>query len=44
MRATLDRLGRVEVFETPYNAFRGSRNFDNRPLHVTEQLFLVERA
>lgn len=43
MRATLDRLGRVEVFETPYNAFRGSRNFDNRPLHVTEQLFLVER-
>lgn len=44
MRATLDRLGRVEVFETPYNAFRGSRNFDNRPLHVTEQLFLVERT
>jgi adenine-specific DNA-methyltransferase len=44
MRATLDRLGRVEVFETPYNAFRGSRNFDNRPLHVMEQLFLVERG
>lgn len=44
MRATLDRLGRVEVFETPYNAFRGSRNFDNRPLHVTEQLLLVERT
>jgi adenine-specific DNA-methyltransferase len=44
MRATLDRLGRVEVFETPYNAFRGSRNFDKRPIHVTEQLFLVERV
>jgi adenine-specific DNA-methyltransferase len=44
MRATLERLGRVEVFETPYNAFRGSRNFDRRPLHVTEHLFLVERT
>jgi len=43
MRAALGGLGSVEVFETKYNAFRGSRNFDNRPIHVTEQLFLVER-
>ncbi len=43
MRALLDGLGRVDVLETPYNAFRGSRNFKNRPIHVTEQLFLVER-
>jgi adenine-specific DNA-methyltransferase len=43
MRALLDELGRVQVFKTRYNAFRGSRNFDNRPIHVTEQLFLVER-
>ena len=43
MRALLEEVGSVEVLETPYNAFRGSRNFNNRPIHVTEQLFLVER-
>lgn len=43
MRAMLERLGTVDVIETQYNAFRGSRNFDNRPIHVTEQLFLVEK-
>jgi adenine-specific DNA-methyltransferase len=43
MRAMLGRLGSVDVIETQYNAFRGSRNFDNRPIHVTEQLFLVEK-
>ena len=43
MRSLLEEIGRVEVLETPYNAFRGSRNFNNRPIHVTEQLFLVER-
>lgn len=43
MRTALDTLGRVEVLETRYNAFRGSRNFTNRSIHVTEQLFLVER-
>ena len=43
MRAMLNALGSVEVLETQYNAFRGSRNFNNRSIHVTEQLFLVER-
>ena len=43
MRSLLEEIGSVEVLETPYNAFRGSRNFNNRPIHVTEQLFLVER-
>ena len=43
MRAMLERVGTVEVIETQYNAFRGSRNFDKRPIHVTEQLFLVEK-
>lgn len=43
MLALLGEIGTVEVMETPYNAFRGSRNFNNRPVHVTEQLFLVER-
>ena len=44
MRGMLDGMGSVDVLETRYNAFRGSRNFDNRPIHVTEQLFLVERV
>lgn len=44
MRAMLGSLGSVEVLETRYNAFRGSRNLNRRPVHVTEQLFLVERA
>lgn len=43
MRALLEEIGSVQVLETPYNAFRGSRNLNNRPIHVTEQLFLVER-
>ncbi len=43
MRALLDKAGSVEVVEMRYNAFRGSRNFRDRPVHVTEQLFLVER-
>lgn len=43
MRDLLNKIGKVDVLETKYNAFRGSRNFTNRPIHVTEQLFLVER-
>lgn len=43
MRAMLGRLGSIKVIETRYNAFRGSRSFCNRPLHVIEQLFLVQR-
>ncbi len=43
MRKMLAELGAVEVIELPYNAFRGSRNFNNRSIHVTEYLFLVER-
>ena len=44
MRAMLNRLGSVNVLEMKYNAFRGSRNFDHRAIHVMEQLFLVERG
>ena len=43
MRLTLDELGSVDVIEPPYHAFRGSRNFTNRSIHVTERLYLVER-
>lgn len=37
-------LGTVSAVEMKYNAFRGSRNLANRPTHVTEHLFLVERS
>ena len=44
MRALLAEIGSVELIETRYNTFRGSRNLRNRNIHVTEQLFLVERS
>ena len=43
MRAMLDGFGEVSQIDRIYNAFRGSRNFDNRPLHVTETLYLLEK-
>ena len=43
MTALLREIGSVEVMEVPYNTYRGSRNLRNRDIHVTEQLFLVER-
>lgn len=39
----LSQVGSVQTIELPYNAFRGSRNFNNRPIHVTEFLFVVEK-
>ncbi len=44
MRDFLARCGRVTSVEVPYTAFRGSRSFANRPVNVTEQLFLVDRG
>ncbi len=44
MQATLNRLGTVHTFETPYNTYRASRNLRSRSLHVVEHLFLVERS
>lgn len=43
MRFMLQKVGTVDEFEIVYNTFRGSRNLRNRNLHVTEQMFLVER-
>jgi len=43
MREVLGQLGTVDLLETRYNAFRGSRNLRGRDIHVTEQMFLVER-
>ena len=43
MRAMLQKIGAVDEFSVRYNTFRGSRNLRNRTIHVTEQMFLVER-
>lgn len=43
MRAMLNKIGKVSRVDRQYNAFRGSRNFNNRPIHVTESLYLVEK-
>ena len=43
MRPILQKIGTVDEVEIRYNTFRGSRNLRNRNIHVTEQLFLVER-
>ena len=43
MLELLGRLGRVEVLETKYNTFRGSRNLGGRSIHVSEYLYLVEK-
>lgn len=39
----LSQCGKVEVLESEYNAFRGSRNLNSREIHVKEYLFLLEK-
>jgi adenine-specific DNA-methyltransferase len=43
MVALLKQIGSLEVLETRYNTFRGSRNLRNRDIHVKEYLYLVEK-
>jgi len=43
MKNMLKKAGKVEILETKYNTFRGSRNLSNREIHVKEYLYLVER-
>ena len=43
MTDMLNKIGKVEVMEKKYNAFRGSRNFGNREIYVKEFLFLLEK-
>jgi adenine-specific DNA-methyltransferase len=43
MQALLTKLGKTEILETKYNAFRGSRNLQSREIHVTEYLYLLEK-
>jgi adenine-specific DNA-methyltransferase len=43
MKTMLNRIGRLEILETQYNTFRGSRNLNNRDIHVKEYLYLLEK-
>jgi adenine-specific DNA-methyltransferase len=43
MRNMLMKIGKLEVLETEYNVFRGSRNLNNREIHVKEYLYLLEK-
>lgn len=44
MREMLQQIGPVDVMQTRYNTYRGSRNLRGRSIHVTERLFLVEKG
>lgn len=39
----LGSVGEVTVFESPYTAFRASRNLSDRSIHVKEYLYVVEK-
>jgi adenine-specific DNA-methyltransferase len=39
----LGKIGKVEIMEAKYNAFRGSRNLHKRDIYVKEYLLLVEK-
>lgn len=43
MEEILSAEGSVETLETRYNAFRGSRNLQNRSKHVTEFLYILKK-
>jgi adenine-specific DNA-methyltransferase len=43
MKNMLKKIGKLEVLETNYNVFRGSRNLNNREIHVREYLYLLEK-
>jgi adenine-specific DNA-methyltransferase len=43
MKDMLQKIGDVEVLETDYNTFRGSRNLNKRELHVKEYLYLLKK-
>jgi adenine-specific DNA-methyltransferase len=43
MKNMLQKIGAVEVSETPYNAFKGSRNLNNRGIYVKEYMYVLEK-
>jgi adenine-specific DNA-methyltransferase len=43
MKEMLKKIGKAEILETKYNTFRGSRNLNNRDIHIKEYLYLLEK-
>ncbi len=43
MSDMLKKFGRLEIAETAYNTFRGSRNLTGRDIYVKEYLYLLEK-
>ena len=43
MERLLSKYGKVQRLECNYNTFRGSRNLQNRNIHVTEYLYVVDK-
>jgi adenine-specific DNA-methyltransferase len=43
MKSMLNDIGKLSVLETKYNTFRGSRNLNNRDIHLKEYLYLLEK-
>lgn len=39
----LKTLGKCFIKEQKYNAFRASRNLSKRPIHINEQLYIIEK-
>jgi adenine-specific DNA-methyltransferase len=44
MKEMLQKIGKLEILETKYNTFRGSRNLKSRDIHVKEYLYLLEKS
>ncbi|MCL2276472.1 MAG: DNA adenine methylase [Treponema sp.] len=43
MANLLKKIGKLEILEIKYNTFKGSRNLNNREIHIKEYLYLLEK-
>lgn len=43
LESMMKELGEVKVFDIDYSAYRASRNLSDRPIRITEHLFLLEK-
>ena len=43
MKTMLEKYGKLKTVEITYNTFRGSRNLNNRDIHVSEYLFILAK-
>ena len=43
MKTMPEHYGKLKTVEMTYNTFRGSRNLNNRNIHVSEYLFILNK-